>query len=165
MRPEKPIKRIDQVCVVVRDLQKTREHYWTHLGIGPWKIYLFEEILLREMTIKGKHAKYSMHVAICEMENILIELIQPLAGDTIYREHLEQKGEGLHHLGLIVENLDLEIERFETGGIGTLQTGRFQEGGFAYLDTQEKFGTILELIERSKARNTPIRVWPESEDT
>ena len=84
MRAEKPIKRIDQVCLVVRDLQKTMEHYWTDLGIGPWKIYLLEEPLLREMTIKGKPAKYRMHVAICEMENIFVELIQPLSGDTIY---------------------------------------------------------------------------------
>ena len=165
MSTEKPIKKIDQVCIVVRDLQKTMEHYWTHLGIGPWKIYLLEEPLLREMTLKGKPTKYRMHVAICEMENIWIELIQPLSGDTIYKEFLEQKGEGLHHLGLMVENLDLEMERFETNGIGTVQTGRFQGGGFAYLDTQEKFGTVFELIERSKPRNTPIRVWPENGDT
>ncbi len=165
MRTEKPIKRIDQVCIVVKDLQKTMEHYWTDLGIGPWRIYLLEEPLLREMTLKGKSSKYSMHVAICDMENISIELIQPLSGDTIYKEHLELKDEGLHHLGLFVENLDVEMERFTTGGIGTVQTGRFQGGGFAYLDTETKFGTIFELIERPKPRNTPIRVWPEGEDT
>ena len=164
MKPERSFNRIDQVCIVVRDLQKTIAHYWNSFGIGPWKIFLLEEPLLREMTIKGKPAKYRIHVAMCQLENIYFEVIQPLSGDTVYKEFLEQKGEGLHHLGFIVEDLDREMKRFETKGLGTVQTGRFQGGGFSYLDTQEQFGTILEIIERSKPRNIPLRVWPENEE-
>jgi catechol 2,3-dioxygenase-like lactoylglutathione lyase family enzyme len=163
MNPEIAFKRIDQVCIVVRDLQKTIEHYWNYFGIGPWKIFLLQEPLLREMTIKGEPAKYKMHVAMCQMENVYIEIIQPVSGDTLYKEFLEEKGEGLHHLGFFVENLDREMERFEAKGFRAIQTGRFQGGGFAYFDTQEKFGTLFELIERSRPRNTPIRVWPENE--
>jgi methylmalonyl-CoA/ethylmalonyl-CoA epimerase len=163
MKLVKSLKKIDQVCLVVRDLQKTIEHYWTNFGIGPWKIFLFEEPLLREMTIKGKSAKYRILIGMCQLENIYFEIIQPLSGDTTYKEFLEEKGEGLHHLGFIVDNLDSEMKKFETNGLGTIQTGRFQGGGFAYFDTQEKFGTILELIERSKPPNIPIRVWPENE--
>lgn len=154
-------KRVDQICLVVKDLQKTIEHYWKSLGMGPWKIFLFEEPLLREMTIKGKTEKYRMYVAICQLENIYIEIIQPLEGETIYKEFLEKNGEGLHHLGFIVDNLDRGVEQFKANGFRILQGGRFQEGGFAYLDTQEDFGTILELIERSKPPNIPIRIWPE----
>lgn len=163
MTMEKPFKKIDQICLVVSDLQKTIEHYWNNFGIGPWKIFIFEEPLLREMIIKEKSAKYSMYIGMCQMENIYFEIIQPLSGDTIYKEFLEKKGEGLHHIGFFVDNLDLEIKRFEKNGYRMVQVGRFQEGGFAYSDTQEKFGTIFELIERSNPPNVPIRVWPESE--
>ncbi len=100
----------------------------------------------------------------CQLENIYFEIIQPLSGNTTYKKFLEQKGEGLHHLGFIVDNLDEEMKKFKTNGFTTVQTGRFQGGGFAYFDTQEKFGTILELIERSKPPNIPIRVWPENID-
>lgn len=158
---EKRLKRVDQICLVVKDLQKTIEQYWRSLGIGPWKIFLFEEPLLREMTIRGKPKKYRMHVAICQLENIYIEVIQPIEGETIYKEFLEKNGEGLHHLGFIIDHLDKEMKQFEANGFRILQSGRFQEGGFAYLDTQENFGTILELIERSKPPNPPIRIWPE----
>jgi hypothetical protein len=37
---------------------------------------------------------------------LMLELIQPLAGDNIYAEHLERKGEGLHHVGFFVPSLD-----------------------------------------------------------
>ncbi len=158
---ERRFKRVDQICLVVKDLQKTIEHYWENLGIGPWKIFLFEEPLLREMTLKGKPAKYRMHVAICQLENIYVEVIQPLEGETLYKEFLEQKGEGLHHIGFIIQNLDEEVKRFEEKGLKPIQTGRFQGGGFAYFNTQERFGTTLELIERSNPPNTPVRVWPE----
>jgi hypothetical protein len=163
MRMVNPLRRINQVCIVVRDLQKTMERYWEDLGIGPWKIYQFEGPLLREMTIKGKPAKYKMSLALCQMDNIFLELIQPLSGETIYKEFLEEKGEGLHHLGFFVDDLDQALRNFEMSGIGTIQTGRFQRGGFAYLDTQEKLGTIFELIERSKPPHPPIRIWPEED--
>jgi hypothetical protein len=163
MRMVNPLRRINQVCIVVRDLQKTMERYWEDLGIGPWKIYQFEGPLLREMTIKGKPAKYKMSLALCQMDNIFLELIQPLSGETIYKEFLEEKGEGLHHLGFFVDDLDQALRNFEMSGIGTIQTGRFQGGGFAYLDTQEKLGTIFELIERSKPPHPPIRIWPEED--
>jgi catechol 2,3-dioxygenase-like lactoylglutathione lyase family enzyme len=159
----KPFKRIDQICIVVRDLQKTIEHYWVDFGVGPWKIYEFEEPLLRETTIKGKAANYRMRLALCQMDNIFLELIQPLSGQTIYKEFLEEKGEGLHHFGFFVDDLDQGVRNFELNGIGTIQTGRFQKGGFAYLDTQEKFGTVFELIERSKPPHPPIRIWPEED--
>lgn len=158
---ERRFKRVDQLCLVVKDLQKTIEQYWKSLGIGPWKIFLFEEPLLREMTIKGKAEKYRMYVAICQLENIYIEVIQPLEGETIYKEFLDKHGEGLHHLGFIIDSLDKGIKSFEANGFRVLQSGRFQGGGFAYFDTQEDFGTILELIERSNPPNIPIRVWPE----
>ncbi len=161
---ERHFKKIDQICLVVKDLQKTIEQYWENLGIGPWKIYLFEEPLLREMTIKGRPATYRMHVAICQLENISIEVIQPIFGETIYKEFLEQRGEGLHHIGFIIQNLDEEIKSFEAKGLNPIQTGRFQGGGFAYFDSQERFGTILELIEKSHPPNIPIRVWPEDVD-
>ncbi len=149
--------------MVVRDLQKTIERYWEEFGIGPWKIYQFDETLLQKMTIKGKPAKYKMKLALCQMDNISLELIQPVSGETIYQEFLEEKGEGLHHVGFFVDDLDQGVKKFEMSGIRTIQAGRFQQGGFAYLDTQEKFGAIFELIERSKPPHTPLRIWPEED--
>lgn len=162
MVTEKFFKEVNQIGMVVRDLQETMEHYWNEFGMGPWKVYLFQSPLVWDMTIKEKPTQYKMILAMYQTENIVIELIQPLSGDTTYKEFLEQKGEGIHHLGFFIDRLDQEVERFRNKGIATIQTGRYQGGGYAYLDTQERFGTIFELIERSKPPLTPIRVWPES---
>lgn len=159
---ERWFSEVDQIGWVVRDLQRSMAHYWEKLGMGPWKVYVFEEPMVWDMSIRGRPAKYRMILAMYPLGNMVLELIQPLEGETTYKEFLERQGEGIHHLGIFVSDVDEEVERFRKMGIGTLQSGKYQGGGYAYLDTQEQFGTIFELIQRSKPPLTPIRIWPEN---
>ncbi len=149
MSADKVFKQINQVGLVVKDLQKSMEHYWNDFGIGPWEVFTFEHPLVQNMTIKGEPAQYRMKLALARMGKVTIELIQPLEGDTTYKEFLEKKGEGIHHLGIFVENMDEEIARLKEQGIGVIQSGRYPGGGYAYMDTEDQLGTIFELIQIS----------------
>lgn len=150
MAAEKVFQQINQVGLVVKDLQKSMEHYWNNFGIGPWDIFTFEHPLVEDMTIKGKPARYRMKLALARLGKITIELIQPLDGDTTYKEFMDRKGEGIHHLGVFVEDMDAEIAKLKEQGIGVLQSGRFAGGGYAYMDTEEQLGAIFEFIQISK---------------
>lgn len=158
---EKAFKAVNQIAIVVKDLQKTMEFYWAKFGMGPWKIYAFQAPTVWGMTLRGEPTHFGRFLAMYQTKDLVIELIQPLPGDTIFEEFLEKKGKGIHHLGFFIDSLDQEIDRFAKMGIGTIQTGRYQGGGFAYLDAEERFGTIFELIERSKPPLTPVRIWPD----
>ena len=159
---ELPIKLGDvlQVGLVVRDLKKSMETYWTLLGIGPWKIYTYAPPMLCEATLRGTRTEYSMRIACAQAGPTQLELIEPLKGPSIYKEHLAAKGEGLHHIQSRIEsNIQDVLAAFAARGIGVLMGGKFGEGEFYYLDTEPTLGVIYEIFQR-KSRPAPEAVYP-----
>jgi len=156
------LKEINQVCVVVKDLQKSMEYYWSTFGIGPFTIYTYEPPYVTDMKIRGKPKDYRMKIAFAKMGAIQLELIQPL-GESIYTEFLNEKGEGIHHIGCYVDDLDEAVAIVEKQGINVLQSGKRPGGGYAYMDTEKTLGAIFELIRRPTSMLTPEAVWPDTE--
>jgi hypothetical protein len=148
-----------QTGLVVTDLQRSMEAYWKLLGIGPWKIYTYAPPMLREATVRGKRVDYAMRVAHAQAGPTQLELIQPLKGPSIYVEHLQARGEGLHHIQSRVENIEEVLAAFERLGIGVLMSGKFGEGEFYYLDTEPILGVVYEIFRR-KSRPAPDGVYP-----
>ena len=69
----------------------------------------------------------------------------------VYKEHLDSHGQGLHHLGFFIPDLDAKLKIAEQLGLKILFEGQFKTAGggfvrFAYLDTRQQCGMILELI-------------------
>lgn len=81
---------------------------------------------------------------------IEVELIQPGERPSIWKDHLEQNGEGIHHISLEVENLEERLPVLQKQGYDVIQRGKFWngDGQYAYLDTKEEFKVIIELLER-----------------
>lgn len=158
MAPLAGIASIDQVAVVVRDLDAAMERYTTQLGIGPWNVYTYGPHLVPTMTFRGRDQPYSMKLALAQVGSTQYELIEPLEGPTTYHEFLEQRGEGLHHLGYYVDDIDAEITRMAALGYPLLQSGSGfgvdGDGAYAYFDSEGDFGCIVEAI-------TPPRQMPE----
>jgi methylmalonyl-CoA/ethylmalonyl-CoA epimerase len=61
------------------------------------------------MTFRGREQPYSMKLALAQLGETMYELIEPLDGPNTYQEFLDTHGEGLHHLGFFVEDLDVAI--------------------------------------------------------
>jgi methylmalonyl-CoA/ethylmalonyl-CoA epimerase len=87
-----------------------------------------------------------------------------LSDHNIYVEHLDRKGEGLHHLGMFVSSLDPAVAEAERPVFSLLQSGRGYgksgDGGYADFDTEASLGVILELIEIPRKRIPPEMVYP-----
>jgi methylmalonyl-CoA/ethylmalonyl-CoA epimerase len=143
------IKQVLQVGMVVKDLQKAMERYWNIFGIGPWDIYTFQPPAVTNMTLRGKPVVYTMKLAVTQIGNIQWELIEPLTGPSIYKEFLEQKGEGIHHVACDVGEYDQAVATMAKHGIGILMSGSTPADSYAYMDTEEALGTVLEIYNRS----------------
>ena len=157
---------IAQVCIIVKDLDKAVKNYWKMFGIGPWQFYTYGKPLVKEMTYRGEPAEYKMRIALAYMGPLRIELIEPLEGDTIYRDFVKEHGYGVHHFGVLVEDMESAIAQAEASGLVMTQDGSGfgldGDGHYAYLDTEDEIGVTIELIERPKGRVAPEKVYPES---
>ena len=61
------------------------------------------------------------------------------------KEFLEQKGEGLHHVAVAVDDYDKTVAALEKQGIGILMSGVLRDATYAYLDTEQALGAIFEI--------------------
>ena len=51
------VKGINQIALVVNDLQRTVENYWSILGIGPWDISMLEAPVIFNRTYYGRRLR------------------------------------------------------------------------------------------------------------
>ena len=155
---------IAQVAILVEDLEKTVENYWTLFGIGPWHFYTYAKPLVKEMSYHGKPADYEMRIALSYIGPLRIELIEAKEGNSIYADFIKQHGYGVHHFGILVEDMNEELVKASAAGLQVIQDGSGfgldGDGHYAYLDTEELLGVTLELIQRPKARVTPEKIFP-----
>ena len=77
--------------------------------------------------------------------NTQIELIQWISGECYHKEHLEKYGEGFYHISLFVDDLKKYLELFKSLNIMVLQEGWVGKQHFAYFDTKEIFGLVIEV--------------------
>ena len=84
-----------------------------------------------------------------ETPSVQIELIQPDDTPSVWRQFLNEKGEGLHHIAFRVKSADEAIKAMEGKGYPVMQRGLYGDasGQFAYMDTQGDLKIILELLE------------------
>lgn len=159
---------IAQVCLVVNDIEKACKNYWEVFGIGPWQFYTYGKPLVKRMTRNGKPTEYKMRVALASVGTLRIELIEPLEGDTVYSEFVDKHGYGVHHLGVLVANMEEAMEKARQAGFTITQDGAGfgldDDGHYAYLDTEDLIGTTIELIERPKRRHQPEKIFPSPDE-
>ncbi len=158
---------IAQVGIIVPDLDAAVKAYWERFGIGPWHIYTYGKPLVKRMTYRGRPSEYKMRIALSWIGPLRIELIEMLEGDTVYAEFVREHGYGVHHFGVLVEDMEEALARAEEAGLTVTQDGAGfgldGDGHYAYLDTEDKIGVTIELIQRPKRRVPPERIYPPEE--
>lgn len=162
------IPEVTQIAFVVEDLEDGMDRFGGLLGVKPWEVYRFEPPRLTDRTYRGDPHEYSMALALTEVAGTMIELIEPLEGESIYTEHLDEHGEGLHHIACFAfDDLEAVIDEFERAGMGILQSGTFgpedtDEGvEFFYFDTEAELnGVIFETARYLDELPDPDRTYP-----
>jgi len=137
---------LHHVGVVVKDLDKAIE-YFLSLGIGPFVSN--PSAVATDRKVYGKPADIKLRGAEAQLGPIKFELIQPVSGESVQKEFLETKGEGMNHIGFMVVDLDKEVKKLGERGFHPISTGKIPpKGGFAYMGTNRVGGVVIELIKK-----------------
>ncbi|HSB80668.1 MAG TPA: VOC family protein [Candidatus Methylomirabilis sp.] len=145
-----PFSTLCQVGVIVRNMEEA-VRYFEDLGIGPFESSK-EPAPIVDRMVRGKPApEVKNRISTAQLGSVELELVQPVAGESVQREFLEQRGEGINHLGFFVDDLEAETAKLEAKGFHVLSSGKTTAGGaFAYLDTDRIGGIVLELMQRPR---------------
>jgi hypothetical protein len=138
---------VSHIGVVTKDLERTVREMEDLYGLKPFMVM---EPGYVNTYIRGKPVEFKLKSAFYRSGQVVMEVISVLEGDTIYGEWLGEKGEGLHHLGYDIENIEEWIDYYKGRGIGVLQSGERPGVKWVYLDTAAYTGMIMELIERTE---------------
>lgn len=155
---------VEQVAIIVEDLDKAVGRYWKLLGVGPWEIYTYGKPLLECSSYRGQPSESIQRIALAQLGAIRIELIEMVKGPTIFHDWVEEHGYGPHHVGVRVDDMEKALAEARDAGLTVTQEGSGYgldgDGHYAYLDTEESLGMVLELSEFPKRRVAPDSVYP-----
>ncbi|WP_371362811.1 hypothetical protein SRRS_38680 [Sporomusa rhizae] len=138
-----------QVGFVVRDMNKTVEAMERILGVKPDVV---NNVNPENKRYHGKPGDFDAVLALYNFANVQLEFIQPVSGTSIWQEHLDKHGEGLHHIRFTVDDHDEAVEYMAQKGILPSQQGDSLTPTvqWDYFDTEPVLGFILETLSKKK---------------
>jgi methylmalonyl-CoA/ethylmalonyl-CoA epimerase len=140
---------LEQIAFVVRDLDQAQSFFTQKMGIS--RFYVIENFGNRaaDKTYRGRPTEHNFSIALAYSGNTQIELIQHLSGDSCYKDFLQRRGEGMQHLGFFLEDREQHqrvLAEFSENGLSVLQSGRFGDALYAYFDTEDAIGAVMEIV-------------------
>jgi methylmalonyl-CoA/ethylmalonyl-CoA epimerase len=148
--PRTLFRQMHHVCIVVHDIVRAEAHY-EQVGIGPWQDYPPLD-QYTELEVPDRAAFLAMRYRYCDIDNMQIQLCQPPEADCPQRRFLDEKGEGVFHLGFSVGDCNAAESDGREAGLEILMRGRRPDGsGFTYFDNADQAGTVLEIRQAAKA--------------
>ena len=150
-----PAGSIMELCHVVKNMDAAIG-YWTEvIGAGPF--YVFDIPATPGQMHRGEPARIDLRIAFGFSGGLLIELLQQLNDSpSVFREILDTKGEGYHHVMLRLP-FDEGRKRIERAGYELAFSGNMPNGErFALFDTRSGSGGFIELMDLTETTFGPI---------
>jgi methylmalonyl-CoA/ethylmalonyl-CoA epimerase len=139
-----------QFALAVRDLERAVRDLDAVLGAGPWRGYVFDADAVQGREYHGQPADWSCRLVLNDRRP-QFELVEPLTGPNIYTDWLESRGEGMHHIAYAVPSVEETTAQMAAAGHPVVQSGHSfgaeDDGAFAYYDTAQALGFLIEAVE------------------
>lgn len=150
---DQPLGPIYQIGYVYENLGEGIRRQMDALGIGPW--YIAETFRMPLQKYRGVETpELDVAVAFSFLGDTMYELVvQNDPGPSVYRDTLEERGCGLHHIAYFTREFDKESQRLlDLGYIRAFEVTTGPELGrkrVTYFDTRAHLGVMIELCEYS----------------
>lgn len=133
--------KIEHIGVVVRDLDDSLKKFTSLLGLKVKEV--------EEKNLEG----HDVRVAFLPIGAANIELVTTTAQTGLVGDFLREKGEGVHHIAIEVEDIYGEFERLRAQGVEFVW-GKIVDGSrgtkIAVIEQKELNGVYIELVQKHK---------------
>ncbi|MEU0156230.1 VOC family protein [Micromonospora fulviviridis] len=150
------------MAFLVEDLEVAARRWRAVYRDEEWRTYTYTPDVMKNCTYRGEPGRYEMRLALVGSSPQL-ELIQPIAGPSIYHDWIREHGYGLHHFGFFVPSVDETVRQLEAQGHPSIQSGSGYgldgDGGYAYFDFEDTYGVVLEAIGVPKRRRPSEQIF------
>lgn len=138
---------VAQIGVVVKDIEKTSQAIADFFGMDKPEIIMTPSREKAKTVFRGQPTEARAKLAFFQLGNLQLELIEPDREPSTWKEFLDERGEGVHHLAFRITGMKEKIERLNKNGIPLIQSGEYPGGRYAYLDAGDVLRMIIELVE------------------
>jgi methylmalonyl-CoA/ethylmalonyl-CoA epimerase len=132
------IRDVHHVGIAVRDMGEAYALYRDALGLP--------------MVKQGDVPARGVRAALLAVGGSYLELIQPTDEGSPFAKHLAERGEGLHHIGLLADDVDAQVARLNE--MAVLMEDHEPREGFtgrlSYLAPLAFDGALLEVVQPEK---------------
>jgi alkylhydroperoxidase/carboxymuconolactone decarboxylase family protein YurZ/catechol 2,3-dioxygenase-like lactoylglutathione lyase family enzyme len=140
---------INHVAMAVKDWEKTARGFASLMGLKTWRKMEIPSAIMEKAEYYGKPCEFVWISAFAKLGDTLIELCQPVSGQTIFGDFVQQYGDGMQHVGDLSHPDPLElVRRYTSQGVKIANYGKI--AGVAelfFLDTREQLGGMfLEVV-------------------
>ena len=130
------VNRIDHVAIVVDDIEKALRFWRDGLGL--------EVSRVEDVPEQGAE------VTFLTIGDQNVELVKPTDDESGMSRFLEKRGPGMHHIALVVEDIQDSLDHLEAAGIRLIHDEPVVGAGgrrIAFIHPESTHGVLVELYE------------------
>ena len=152
-----------QIGIVVSDIEATIKNLSETFGLGPFRIFDWPPEGRNDLRryYHYEPADFTARMAFTEIGQIELELIQPLDGQSVWSDFLQEHGPGIHHIRFNVDEYEPVADYLKNRGVDVAQSGEGIRPGtyWANLNTEALIGFGIEIMKKLPGTNgrTPHR--------
>jgi methylmalonyl-CoA/ethylmalonyl-CoA epimerase len=128
-----------------------------HIGIAVRKldasIALFSRLLGKSPDLLEEIENQQVHTAMFKLDDSAIELLEPTSADSVIGRFVDNRGEGVHHVSLYVDDIERELLRLRQEGF-QLVDEKPRRGAdnclVAFVHPKSTNGVLIELCQKSR---------------
>ena len=127
--------RVDHIAIAVKSVEEALKNYQKILNVDHLEI---EEV-----------PNERVKVAMLELQDTRIELMEPTSPDSPISKFLQERGEGIHHIAITADDIDKDVARASANGmkmLGGLRSGSYGRR-ITFIHPKSLNGVLTEFCE------------------
>jgi len=143
-------KSVCQIALVVKDIEASVRRYAELFGVPAPDIFTIPPQEEAHTRFRGKPTATCAKLAVFDLGQVVLELTEADDKPSSWKQFIDERGEGVHHIGFKVADRESAMAHFRKMGIGERHYGEYPGGSYTFVDSAELFGVIFNIKEESK---------------